>query len=252
MSGYYPVDRDLVGWAAPYISTQRLIFSLESSLLGLVMFDTTKTRFLLLGIAVIGLGVVLGTALWLKLAPHTRLAYEQTDSSQGEKQYGSVPEFTLTERDGSVVSLQQLRGKIWVADFIYTTCTDTCPLQSAVMAKLQHQYATNPDFQLVSFTVDPERDTPQALTRYATKFQADAKRWYFLTGPKERIVRLIQEGFHLAVTTFSNDAEPADVIGHSPRFVLVDKDARIRGYYDSRESEALVRLKNDIDSLLKG
>ncbi|HEX7232101.1 MAG TPA: SCO family protein, partial [Candidatus Binatia bacterium] len=161
------------------------------------MFDTAKTRFVLLGIAVIALGVALGTALWLKLAPHTRFAYEKNDSSQGAKQYGSVPEFTLTERDGSVVGLQQLRGKIWVADFIYTTCTDTCPLQSAMLAKLQHQYSANPDFQLVSFTVDPERDTPQALTTYATKFQADGKRWYFLTGPKERIVRLVQDGFHL-------------------------------------------------------
>ena len=185
-------------------------------------------------------------------APQTRLAYERSDSSHDAKQYGSVPEFTLTERDGSVVGLPQLRGKIWVADFIYTTCTDTCPLQSAMMAKLQHQYATKPDFQLVSFTVDPERDTPQALTRYATKFQADGKRWYFLTGPKERIVRLVQEEFHLAVATFASDAQPACVIGHSPRFVLVDKEARIRGYYDSRESEALVRLKNDIDSLVKG
>ena len=140
------------------------------------MFDSTKTRFLLLGIAVVGLGVILGTALWLKLAPHSRLAIEQTDSANGVKQYGSVPEFTLTERDGSIVSLQQLRGKIWVADFIYTSCTDTCPLQSAMMAKLQQEYATKPDFQLVSFTVDPERDTPQALTSYATKFQADGKR----------------------------------------------------------------------------
>jgi cytochrome oxidase Cu insertion factor (SCO1/SenC/PrrC family) len=154
------------------------------------MFDSTKTRFLLLGTAVVGLGVILGTALWLKLAPHSRLGIEQTDSANGVKQYGSVPEFTLTERDGSIVSLQQLRGKIWVADFIYTSCTDTCPLQSAMMAKLQQEYATKPDFQLVSVTVDPERDTPQALTSYATKFQADGKRWYFLTGPRDRIVRL--------------------------------------------------------------
>ena len=216
------------------------------------MFDNAKTRFLLLGIAVVGLGVILGTALWLKLTPHSRLALEQTDSSDGIKQYGSVPEFTLTERDGSTVSLQQLQGKIWVADFIYTSCTDTCPLQSAMMAKLQQQYAANPDFQLVSFTVDPERDTPQALTNYATKFQADGKRWYFLTGQKDRLLRLVEEGFHLAVATFSNDADPTGVIGHSPRFVLVDKDAHIRGYYDSRDAEALVRLKHDIDSLVRG
>ena len=216
------------------------------------MFDSAKTRFLLLGIAVVGLGVLLGTALWLKLAPHSRLAPEQSDSANGVKQYGSVPEFTLTERDGSVVSLQQLRGKIWVADFIYTNCTDTCPLQSAMMANLQQQYAMNPDFQLVSFTVDPERDTPQALTTYAAKFQANGKHWYFLTGQRDRIVRLVEEGFHLAVGTFPSNTDPAGVIGHSPRFVLVDKDTRIRGYYDSRESEAFVRLKNDIDSLVKG
>jgi cytochrome oxidase Cu insertion factor (SCO1/SenC/PrrC family) len=216
------------------------------------MSDNTKTRVLLLGIAVVGLGVILGTALWLELAPHSRLGVEQNDSSNGVKQYGSVPEFTLTERDGSVVSLQQLRGKIWVADFIYTSCTDTCPLQSAMMAKLQQQYATNPDFQLVSFTVDPEHDTPQALTSYATKFQADGKRWYFLTGQRDRILRLVEKGFHLAVATFSNDAGSAGVIGHSPRFVLVDKDTRIRGYYDTRESEAFVRLKDDIDSLVRG
>src|ERR1044071_1022439 len=170
------------------------------------MFDNAKTRFLLLGIAVVALGVILGTALWLKLTPYSRLALEQTDSSDGIKQFGSVPKFTLTERDGSIVSLQQLQGKIWVADFIYTSCTDTCPLQSAIMAKLQKEYSTNPDFQLVSFTVDPERDTPQALTTYAAKFEADGKRWYFLTGPRERIVRLVEEGFHLAVTTF-NDAD---------------------------------------------
>lgn len=216
------------------------------------MSDNTKTRFLLLGIAVVGLGVILGTALWLELAPHSRLGVEQNDSSNGVKQYGSVPEFTLTERDGSVVSLQQLRGKIWVADFIYTSCTDTCPLQSAMMAKLQQQYATNPDFQLVSFTVDPEHDTPQALTSYATKFQADGKRWYFLTGQRDRILRLVEQGFHLAVATFSNETGSAGVIGHSPRFVLVDKDTRIRGYYDTRESEAFVRLKDDIDSLVRG
>lgn len=216
------------------------------------MSDHTKTRFLLLGIAVLALGVTLGTALWLKLAPHSRLAVEQNDSSNGVKQYGSLPEFTLTERDGSVVSLQQLRGKIWVADFIYTSCTDTCPLQSAMMAKLQQQYATSPEFQLVSFTVDPEHDTPQALTSYATKFQADGKRWYFLTGHRDRILRLVEEGFHLAVATFSKDADSAGVIGHSPRFVLIDKDARIRGYYDTRESEAFVRLKDDIESLVKG
>jgi protein SCO1 len=214
--------------------------------------ESSKTRFLLLGLAVVGLGIVLGTALWLRLGPHPRFGADQSDSSGGIKQYGKVPEFTLTERDGSLVSLEQLRGKIWIADFIYTSCTDTCPLQTAMMAKLQDEYAAKSDVQLVSFTVDPERDTPQALSLYADKYQADAKRWYFLTGQRDRILRLVQEGFHLAVASLPSDAEPSGTVPHSPRFVLVDQEARIRGYYDSREQEAFVRLKNDIDSLTKG
>jgi protein SCO1 len=214
--------------------------------------ESSKTRFLLLGLAVVGLGIVLGTALWLRLGPHPRFGADQSDSSGGIQQYGTVPEFTLTERDGSLVSLEQLRGKIWIADFIYTSCTDTCPLQTAMMAKLQDEYAAKSDVQLVSFTVDPERDTPQALSLYADKYQADAKRWYFLTGQRDRILRLVQEGFHLAVASLPSDAEPSGTVPHSPRFVLVDQEARIRGYYDSREQEAFVRLKNDIDSLTKG
>ncbi len=214
--------------------------------------DSSKFRFLLLSLAVAGLGIVLGTALWLRLGFQPRFYSEQRNSSGDMKPYGVVPEFTLTERDGSLVSLQQLRGKIWIADFIYTSCTDTCPLQSAMMEKLQQEYAANPDIRLVSFTVDPERDTPEVLTTYAARFDADPKRWYFLTGQKERMLRLVQEGFHLGVATLSSDADPAATIGHSPRFVLVDKEGRICGYYDTRESQDFARLKNDIDTLVKG
>jgi protein SCO1/2 len=214
--------------------------------------DASKTRLLLLGSVVVGLGIVLGTALWLRLGPSPQFGMEQTDSSDGIQQYGSVPDFLLTERNGSQVSLAELRGKIWIADFIYTTCTDTCPLQTAMMARLQEEYSGKRDVQLVSFTVDPERDSPAILATYAEKHQADAKRWYFLTGQRDRVLRLIQDGFHLSVATAPNDDEPSGMIPHSPRFVLVDKQARIRGYYDTRELQAFVRLKNDIDTLVKG
>ena len=213
--------------------------------------DTSKTRFLLLGSAVIALGIVFGTALWLKLGPRPQFG-SATDSADGLNQYGSVPDFSLTERDGTNVNLGQLRGKVWVADFMYTSCTDTCPLQTAMMAKLQAEFTGKPDLQLVSFSVDPERDTPEALTAYAARYRADQKRWYFLTGQRDRILRLVQEGFHLAVAALPNDNEPSGTIPHSPRFVLIDKQARIRGYYDSRELEAFVRLKNDIETLTKG
>lgn len=213
--------------------------------------DTSKTRFLLLASAVVALGIVFGTALWLKFAPRPQFSVS-SDNADGLNQYGAVPDFSLTERDGSHVNLGQLRGKVWVADFIYTNCTDTCPLQTAMMAKLQAEFAGRPDLQLVSFSVDPERDTPEALTNYAARYRADQKRWYFLTGQRDRLLRLIQEGFHLAVVALPDNSEPSGTIPHSPRFVLIDKQARIRGYYDSRELKAFVRLKNDIETLTKG
>src|SRR5262245_48124714 len=214
--------------------------------------DNAKNRFLVLGLIVVGLGIILGTALWLKLGLRPQFGVGGGISPDGLNQYGVVPDFSLTERSGATVSLDDLRGKIWIADFIYTTCTDTCPLQTALMAKLQEEYAGQPKVQLVSFSVDPERDTPPVLTHYAAKHRADAKRWYFLTGQRDRIMRLIREGFYLSVATLPGDAEPGGMIPHSPRFVLIDGEARIRGYYDSRELEAFLRLKNNIDTLVKG
>ena len=212
----------------------------------------SKNHFLMLAALIIGLGVVLGTALWLKLGPRPQLFINDGEQRERLLQYGAVPDFSLTERSGENVSLAQLRGKVWIADFIYTSCTDTCPLQTGMMVRLQKEYSAIPNVQLVSVTVDPERDTPQTLSIYAARHDADAKRWFFLTGQRDRIIRLIQDGFHLSVAALPNGAESSGIIPHSPRFVLIDKDARIRGYYDSRELEAFVRLKNDLETLLKG
>jgi cytochrome oxidase Cu insertion factor (SCO1/SenC/PrrC family) len=215
--------------------------------------NAAKAKFLLLGLGVVVLGIIVGTAVWLRVgAPQGPWHRASGNSGANLDQYGAVPDFALTERNGNAVGLDELRGKIWIADFIYTTCTDTCPLQTAMMAKLQQEYAHRPEVRFVSFTVDPERDTPEVLTRYADQHQADRSRWYFLTGQRDRMVRLIQDGFHLAVAALPLEAAPGGMIPHSPRFVLVDKETRIRGYYDSRDLEAIGRLKNDIDILVKG
>jgi len=214
--------------------------------------NLSKMRFLLLGVAVIGSGIVLGTFLWLKLAPRPQAGGWNTRPLEGLSRQGEVSEFSLTERSGKGVGLAALRGKIWVADFIYTSCTDTCPLQTAEMAKIQEQWRDRPDLRLVSFTVDPARDTPQVLSGYADKFKADADRWLFLTGKKEQIAQLIQAGFRLSAAPLTESGTQTSVILHSPRFVLVDKEAQIRGYYDSRDGEAMKRLKADIAILLNG
>jgi cytochrome oxidase Cu insertion factor (SCO1/SenC/PrrC family) len=111
------------------------------------------------------------------------------------------------------VTLADLRDKVWVADFIYTTCTDTCPLQTARMAKMQQAFAREPDFRLVSISVDPTRDTVAVLGQYADRFAADRERWLFLTGPQAAIYALVRDGFKLDVEdvrkTMETHPEPA-------------------------------------------
>ena len=211
--------------------------------------NTNKYRFILLGLMVAAMGIVIGTFLWIKLAPQTRFGANQRSSLEGMNQYGSVPEFSLTERSGKTIGSEQLRGTIWIADFIYTDCQDTCPLQSAEMARLQDELSGQEVVKLLSFSVNPDTDTPSVLSQYADRFKASTDRWLFLTGGQEEIKNLIQNGFRLSVATASSDP---GVILHSPRLVLIDRQAQIRGYYDSRDNEALQRLRRDVAILVKG
>jgi protein SCO1/2 len=205
-----------------------------------------------LGVSVLSLGIILGTFFWLKLAPRPGLTGWGAKPLEGLSRYGTVPEFSLVERSGKPMTLANLRGTIWVADFIYTTCTDTCPLQTAEMGKLQEEWNDKPGLKLVSFSVDPEKDTAEVLSRYADRYRADSQRWLFLTGAKEEIGRLVQEGFKLSAVAVVNAGSSESVIMHSPRFVLIDRQAQIRGYYDSRDQQALERLKKDVSVLIDG
>jgi protein SCO1 len=212
----------------------------------------SKTRFLLLGVSVLSLGIILGTFFWLKLAPRPGLTGWDAKPLEGLNRYGTVPEFSLVERSGKAATLADLRGSIWIADFIYTTCQDTCPMQTAEMAQLQEQWKDRPGLKLVSFSVDPEKDTTAVLSRYADRYKADAQRWLFLTGAKDEMSRLVQEGFRLSTVALAADGNVSSVIMHSPRFVLIDKQAEIRGYYDSRDPQAMQRLKDDVATLTNG
>ena len=213
--------------------------------------NPSRTHLFLMAAAVATLGVAAGTVLWLKLAPKPQAAHWNTLPLEGLNRYGPVPAFDLVERSGSKISLADLRGKVWIADFIYTSCEDTCPLQTATMAKLQERWAKSPELTLVSFSVDPERDDPAVLSRYADRFKADARRWLFLTGGKEEIGQLVQDGFRLSAAAVTEAGSHQPVILHSPRFVLIDRKSDIRGYYDSRDPGALSRLNQDVATLLK-
>ena len=161
--------------------------------------------------------------------------------------YGTVPGFQLTNQNGQPFGSAQLSGKIWIADFIYTTCPGPCPMISSRMSELQKPLQKT-DVHLVSFSVDPEKDTPEVLRGYADKLQAEPGRWDFLTGAKPAIYKLSHDGFKLAVSDGS-DAQGIPV--HSTRIVLVDRHGQIRGYYDATEPEAVTKLLADTNHLLR-
>ena len=159
---------------------------------------------------------------------------------------GIVPDFTLTERSGRQVGKSDLLGGYWVASFIFTRCVTSCPKAATALAELQTQLPD--DVTLVSFSVDPEYDSPDVLTEYAEKVGANVDRWLFLTGETVSMHKYIREGFHLAVQP-NSDADPGWEVTHSPRFALVDPKGRIRGYYESSDPEELLRLREDVGRL---
>lgn len=160
----------------------------------------------------------------------------------GLPEIGQVPDFLLTAQDGTPFqSASHLKGKIWVADFIFTTCNGPCPRMTALMRRVQDATAHIPDVHLVSFTVDPKTDTPPVLAEYARRFRYNPQRWHFLTGPPAELNRLSDDTFHLGG------------IGpeHGTRFVLIDQKGRIRAYYETSDSSSIRQLVEDIAKLRK-
>lgn len=168
---------------------------------------------------------------------------------------GEVPEFHLTSGDGRPFTRADLEGSVWIVDFIFTRCSGVCPMMTARMAGLQKTLAAEEGagraphggVRLLSISVDPDYDTAAVLTAYAKQNGADPARWVFLTGAEQEVFDLSQKGFLLAAGR--DDAAAAQLGGpaltHSEKFVLVDRRARVRAYYDSGETGALQQLADD-------
>ncbi len=169
------------------------------------------------------------------------------------RKFNIVPAFALTERSGRTITNTDLLGKIWVADFVYTTCPGPCPLITASMAKLQEAVAHDPRVQLVTFTVDPQNDTPAVLAKYADQFGASPTRWWFLTGDEKPLYQLIQNGFYQVVQ--DNHGQPLApgefTVTHSTKLVLVDADGNVRNFYDGVGADGRADLLKGIKVLEK-
>jgi len=164
--------------------------------------------------------------------------------------YATVPPFSFIDRNGRVFTDKLVEGKILVVDFFFTRCTTICPRMSVQMQQLQLKLddAAYKDVVFLSHTVDPENDTPEVLDAYARKLQADTTRWKFLTGNKTDIYLQGAEGYYLAAR---EDVLAPDGFLHSEKFVLVDKERHIRGYYDGTTAEGMNALAADVKMLLK-
>ncbi|WP_228557605.1 MULTISPECIES: SCO family protein [unclassified Myxococcus] len=193
------------------------------------------------GVAVAALGVTATTGAMLI----------RGQSSGPLPQLGALPDFTFTRHDGQPFGSTQLRGKPFVANFIFTRCPTVCPAFTRKMVGVQDATASHgAGLQLVSFSVDPKYDTPERLTEYGERHGADFSRWSFLTGDYEQLKETIVQGFKVSMGR--EPGAPEDdllSIFHGTHFVLVDDAGQIRGYYDSADSDSTERLIRDTQRL---
>lgn len=160
----------------------------------------------------------------------------------------TLPPFALVEASGETVRRDDLAGSPWVADLVFTHCAGICPRMTAEMGRLERQTTDLPGLRFVSISVDPERDTPEVLSAYAERVGARRDRWLWLTGERDTIWKLASEGFLLPLAEGNPEMGDDDII-HSQYFVLLDGGARIRGVYDVRDSEAMLKLRGDVRRL---
>lgn len=156
-------------------------------------------------------------------------------------EYGKAPAFSLTDHRNQTFQAKQLEGKVWVADFFFSTCPGPCPKMAGNMKKLQDAFGERDDVHLVNITVYPEYDDPEVLADYAKKNRA-GDRWHFLTGDEETLLDLSVNGFMIG--------DPEHLLNHSTKFVLVDRAGNIRGFYEGTDESAIEVLIQDINRLL--
>ena len=167
--------------------------------------------------------------------------------------YGhKIGNFSFLNQDGKVVTQQDVKGKVFVAEYFFTTCGTICPIMNVQMQRVHKVYQGNKNVRILSFTVDPKVDTVAQMKRYAVAHGADAKSWFFLTGTQEKLYELARKSFFvLKPAETENQGDVGSDFIHTNNFVLVDKEMRIRGYYDGTNPKEVDELIGDIALLVK-
>lgn len=165
---------------------------------------------------------------------------------QHVRKYHTIADFSLTNQNGKTITQKDYKGKIYIADFFFTTCPTICPIMTKNMVELQKALGKDSDVMLLSHSVTPEIDSVKQLKKYAIEKGVDDRNWNLVTGDKKQIYELARKSY-LAVKT-DGDGGPFDMI-HTENFILVDKDKRIRGFYDGTKKEDMDKIMADIEIL---
>ena len=220
----------------------------------LILFKKNLKRYAPLLIIMSLLSIVVMISFYYLLQPEKKLpiyspnmvSTELVDESiQFVKKYHRIADFKLINQNGDSITNDFYKNKIYVADFFFTTCPTICPIMTENMSYIQEQ-TKNKDIQLVSFSVTPEIDSVQQLKKYAIEKGVDDKKWNLLTGDKKHIYELARKSFLVAKN--DGDGGKYDMI-HTENFVLVDKEKRIRGFYDGTDEAEMELLLADIQIL---
>lgn len=162
-----------------------------------------------------------------------------------------IGDFTLHNQYGESITLEKVKGKVFVAEYFFTTCGTICPKMTEQMTRVQEQFRGNDEVKILSFTVNPDYDTAQVLLEYAQKYGVEKEQWHFLTGSKEELYRLARKSFFvLKPAEAMNLGDAGTDFIHTNNFVLVDQQLRIRGYYDGTSISEVNELMEDIELLL--
>lgn len=169
------------------------------------------------------------------------------------KGYGhTIGEFSFKNQNGDTITQAYVDGKIYVAEYFFTTCGSICPIMNKQMQRVQKAYMREQDLKILSFTVDPDVDTVEQMKRYAVEHEANDEQWHFLTGSKEDLYSLARKSFFvLKPAEAENLGDAGSDFIHTNNFVLVDRQRRIRGYYDGTSTAGVDSLIYDINRLLK-
>jgi protein SCO1/2 len=168
-------------------------------------------------------------------------------TSKAEERF-IVPSFSFTNQDNQTLTSDFVEDKIWVADYFFTSCTSICPKLTTHLQKVQDAFKQDDNVKIISFTVDPDRDTPGTLQNYASNYHAVSRQWQFVTGNKKELYAFARKGLFIIAT--DGDGGEGDFI-HSENLVLIDKHQHIRGYYDGTSDSQVNQLIKDIQRLKK-